>query len=445
MRKFSVLFRAAAVSIGLAIPTVLFAQQTVLRASASANSDSTSASTSASPLVSAVATQPVSKPPAPLLGRWLELKTLSHSQRYRHSYDSGGFNYFENGQQRSLIEGRVKLDAGANYTIGFRASSGHFFNWAYSDYAGEGFTERIKNTDALVASYTPAEQVERNLAKIADPSDVAIIHDIQSNGWQFYLRELYFSATPVKGLTAEFGSFGIERGVATEITTFDDDGYLSGERIRIRNPKHLFFDQIGYTNAYFGSYGTANLLDRGSDLTKFNYRQVFADKKINSRIDVSGDYTWLNSTDTLRAAALVDVKEVKVVDSLRAEAYVRVNSVNLQGLEVNGGSGFSLMAQKKLGGRLIVEAGFASIDKDNTAESGSRFFHSVGFGLNGDSYSEGKRPILHATYRVNSFTTAFGFYTHQIGTPLVNYAQQGLNGGLTFDMKALANTGRKVF
>ncbi len=113
---------------------------------------------------------------------------------------------------------------------------------------------------------------------------------------QFYLRELYFSATPVKPVTVEFGSFGIERGYGSEITTFDDDGYIAGERIAVHSPKQLFFDEIQFTNAYFGDFATTNFLDRGSSLKSSNYRQVSAKKKLNDRVAFSADYTWLTGT-----------------------------------------------------------------------------------------------------------------------------------------------------
>jgi hypothetical protein len=444
MKNALFLLRASAACIGFAMPTMLLAQQPVAsNALPSAPAGLAASSlTAVTPRASAPAKTPASEDAA---GRWLNLSTMSESQRFRRSFNQGGFVYFDDGQQRSLIQGRINLDPEARYTIGFRASSGHFFNWAYADYAGEGFSERVKDTALLLPSYNAAELQERTLAIAADPAGLAVIHQVQSNGWQFYLRELYFSASPLKAITVEFGSFGIERGLGTEITTFDDDGYLSGERIRIRDAKHLFFDQIGFTNAFFGSYGTANLLDRGSDLKKSNYHQVFADKRINSRIGVSGEYVWLIGTNTLRGAALIAAKEVKVADSFRLEAYERMNSVNLQGLEVGGGAGFSVTAQKKLGTRLSGDLGFASIDKDNTAETGSRFFHAVGFGLNGDAFGQGKRPFIRASCKINSYTTAFGFFTHEVGGRVLNNAQQGINAGLEFDLKTLVNQEKRIF
>lgn len=401
-----------------------------------------SPSDTAAPGTVSATTKPAA--PTPLLGRWLDLKTLSHSERYRNAYDEGGYHVFEDGQQRSLVEGHFKFDSQARYIIGFRASSGRFFNWAYADYAGAGFVSRLRDPTFFV-SVTPAQIQEIGVAEQANPSQAAELKKLQSNGWQFYVRELSFSATPVKAVTVEFGSFGIERGDSTEITTFDDDGFLSGERVRINDPKHLFFDQVGFTSAFFGDVGLPNLFVRGSDFKTSNYRQVFARKALNQRVGFSGEYTWQLGTDTLREAAVVGTKELKVADSVRFEAYERLNTLDLEGLKLRGASGFAVTAEKKVGTHLAGDFGFDSVDKDYSLYYGSRIIHAFGFSLNGDTYGMGNRAFMHASYKINPFMSAFGFYTHAVGDKVLNFNQQGLNAGVTFDLKALANTERLIF
>jgi hypothetical protein len=441
MKNISSLLRVTAACIGIAIPTMLLAQQPVLRAVTPVDAGATHAT----PVVSTISAAPAASESKPLTDRWLDLKTLSFAQRYRNTYNSGSFHDFENGQQRSLLEARIKLDPEARYTLNLRASSGRYFNWAYADYAGEGIHARIANSAALIQSLTLPEIEEILAAEPADPAGVQILNDLPSAGWEFSMRELYVSASPVKPISVEFGFIGIERGLSTEITTFDDDGYLDGERIRVRDPKHLFFDQVGFTNAYFGDYRTPNLFDRGNRFADSNYRQVFVDKKLNSRVALSGEYTWQFGTNTLREAVLADTKETKAVDKVRFEAYERMNQVNLQGLNINGASGFAVTAYKDLSQKLTGDAGFASIDKDNSVYTGSRYMHAWGFGLNGDTYSQGKRPFTHASYKVNPVVTAFAFYTHAVGARVSNIDQQTLDAGFNFDLKALANTGKRIF
>jgi hypothetical protein len=396
-----------------------------------------------------------------LTDRWLQLETLSHSERYRNAFQVGGGHNFENAQQRSLIQGKLKLDAEGRYDIGFRASSGRYFNWAFSNFTGEGFVARGSDPSSK-SFYTPAEQFEVTSSVFADPAGFKLllgtagVGGIQSNGWEFYMRELYFSATPVKPVTVEFGSFGIERGYSTEITTFDEDGYLSGERIRLHDPKHLFFDEVAFTNAYFGDLDTVNLFDRGSSLKQFNYRQVAAKKQLNNRVAISGEYTWQTGIDTLREALVVKTPEVKVIDRVRFEAYERLNSITFAGLAqsyigpiapltVKGASGFAVAFDKKLG-KLSGDIGFATIDSNYSVYANSRSFHAVDFSLNGDTYGLGNRPFAHASYKIAPGVTAFGFYTHEVGSTRVpTYNQQGLNAGVTFDLKAMVNTTKHVF
>jgi hypothetical protein len=179
-----------------------------------------------------------------------DLNTLSFSFRYRNQMSSNGFRYFDNGQQRSLIDGRLKLDADGKYAVHFRVSSGQTFNWAYSDEIGNDFQYLASASKASL----PAAVLRRDYyAVLADPAAYQTDRQVPSRGWQMNFRQLYFSATPVKQLSFEYGSLGIERGASTEATTYDEDGYLTGERLRILDPNHLFFDQIRIRRRRFSS------------------------------------------------------------------------------------------------------------------------------------------------------------------------------------------------
>lgn len=437
-------------------PQFCLAQQRAI--SSAVNGPDSAAATAG--IVSVIAPAPAIKPASelPLFGRWLQLNTLSHSERYRNAFAVGGGHIFENAQQRSLIAGKIKLDSEGRYNIGFRASSGRYFNWAYGSYTGEGVPSRVQSPGFPLSYYgTPAVMFAATQSAFADPVGFNVVTtQLQSNGWQFYMRELYFSATAIKPVTVEFGSFGIERGLSTEITTFDDDGYLSGERIRFHDPRHLFFDEVGFTSAFFGDIATPNLFDRGSSLKKFNYRQTFFKKQLDKRIGFSGEYTWQTGSSTLREAAVIGVHESRVVDSVRFEAYERLNAVTFPGVAQSpvgpvapqsfaGASGFAVAAQKKWG-KLSADAGYASIDQHYGVYAGYRFLTAAAFPLNGDAYGQGKRPFVHASYTIAPGVTAFGFYTHEVGSERVlTLNQQGLSAGMTFDLKAMVNAERRVF
>ncbi len=153
---------------------------------------------------------------------------------------------------------------------------------------------------------------------------------------------------------------------------------------------------------------------------------------------------------------MVGTKESKVVDSLRFEAYERLNTKTIAGiaqspvgpvgsLSIPGASGFAVVAQKKLG-QLSGDIGYASVDKDYSVYANYRVFEVFGFPLNGDAYGLGNRIFAHASCAIAPGVTAFGFYTHEVGSErILTLNQQGLNAGMTFDLKAMINKEKRVF
>lgn len=451
--------RSVAACAALAMTSTAFAQQPTLRGDAAFDSPSDTGGGSAAPASSSsmVAPVPVPSPSHPLTERWLDLTTLSHTERFRSAFAVGGYHDFDNMQARNLIEGAFKFDEEGKYKIGFRASSGRYFNWAFSNYTDRGFVPRIKTAAFQTSFFTPAEQAARAQSALADPAGLLLLRTgIQSNGWEFYVRELYVSATPVKPVTVEFGSMGIERGYSTEITTFDDDGYISGERVRLHDRKHLFVDEISFTNGFFGDFATPNLFERGSSLENFNYRQVAAKKRLNDHLALSAEYTWQTGISTLREAAVVETKPLKVIDGVRVEVYERVNAITFPGLATSslgpiapvtaaGGAGFAAAVEKKAG-RLSGDFGFASVDQNYSVYANSRYIQTVAFAFNGDGYGVGYRPFMHTAFQVTPAISVFGFYTHEVGSErVVTLNQQGLNAGMNFNFKSLINTKKAIF
>ncbi len=125
--KNSLLIYALAAALA---PQVCFSQQLALNSPVDVADSATAAPSSS--VTTRATTAPVltTADHKPLLDRWLDLKTFSHSERYRNAFAVGGVHVFDNAQQRSLIEGKIKLDAEGRYAIGFRASSGRYFNWS---------------------------------------------------------------------------------------------------------------------------------------------------------------------------------------------------------------------------------------------------------------------------------------------------------------------------
>jgi hypothetical protein len=377
-----------------------------------------------------------------LTARWLDLKALDYSARYRATKNWHGRDLFDFGQEKYVADGLLKLDANAKYTIHFHASTGRYFNWSYADLIGGQYKDSVV---AARAFKTPAETAALKIAVALDPNGAVYSAGIPSRGGYFFPRQLFFSATPLKQFTFEFGSLAIEHGQNTEITSFDDDGYISGERVRLHDPSHLFFSEIDATWAYLGSPLTPNFFSRGTDLGKSNYQQYLVQKNFPKHIVASTDFTLTNGTQTFREGIFVKLPGAVIVDSVKLELYQRLKSVAISGISFAGGSGYSIHARKLIFKKLESEAGYADIDERYSVYGGSIYLATVGFAWNGDAYETGKRAYVKSSLKLAPGVSAFGFYTHTVVAPTIGHNLQGLNAGIDFDFKTLIDKTKRVF
>jgi hypothetical protein len=361
--------------------------------------------------------------------RWFDLREMDFSLRYRGVFDSNNAHEYNQAQQRSIVDGKFKFDATGRYGIVFHASTGKYFNWAYADFMGGG------NEQGLQAEYAKATPLQ--LAAI----DAYLPGAEPSGGWSFYVRRLYLDLEPVHGIELQYGSLDINRGDASEITTYDNDGYITGERILIKRPKNFFFDEASITYAYFGDLYTPNFFVRGERLGQSNYHQFLVRKQIAKRIDASFDYTWQDASNTWREDARFKVPESRVVDSVRVEFYERPNEIAFRNVDdfAPGAKGFAITADKEINKRLSVEGGIAEIDPHQGVLTQLESSATLCMGVNGDAYGLGKRYFVHPTIKINHYMVLTGYYTHEFGAFSVHdqivWNKEALNAGFIFNIK----------
>ena len=279
--------------------------------------------------------------PTPLpnreIHRWFDIEDLRLSTRYRYLRSNAGMTL--SNQQQWQVNGRArfKFDKNGNYSVVAAIETGNTINGGWNNTGwGTG--------------------------------------DLQTN---VYLKQLYFDAKPFKSLEIQFGGLGVNNGENTEITGYDNDAYLMGERIIFRNAGKLWFDEISATNGFVGDIDRPNVFRRFIRLGRSNYHQLLVRKKINSRVGFSADYTFDAGTDTLREAVKATLKELKFVDTLLFENYQR--------LDPDAGYGFALTGDKRINSRFNIVGGFAKIS------------HQM---INGDRYPRGERVFLSGVYKI---------------------------------------------
>ena len=276
--------------------------------------------------------------------------------RYRFVDTSAGTVTTNQMQHRESLRARVKFDAPGKYAL----NAGVF--------SGSRFTSSWNNTG------------------------------IGLGDWQAPLafRALYFAAQPIAGVEAQYGSMYIIKGESTEITTYDEDGYVIGQRVSVRRPREMFFDEMSATVGYFSSdpaeYGVSKRAKYLND--RPNYGHFLVDKKIGARASVSLDFTSVGGARTWRAATNISTRETRAVDSILFENYRRTNN--------NPAYGFALTANKAVTRKVSLQGGYAKIDP----------FYG---GLNSDRFHIGNRVFFMTTYALSSRFTASAFITRAVG------------------------------
>lgn len=269
--------------------------------------------------------------------RWFDFETLNIATRYRYTETNGGTTASVL-QYQANVRGRFKFDSKGKYSVVASAATGNNITSGWN-----------------LTGWGPG-----------DPQ------------YDFYVKQLFFEAKPVKPVAIQFGGIAPNNGENTEITGYDNDSYLIGERVRILAPKQLYFDEISLTNAFVGDPTRPNVFRRFKRLDESNYRQVLVRKTINKRASFSADYTFATDSHTLRQAVKVNVPEIKLVDSLRFENYER--------LDPQPGYGFGLTGEKKVTSKLNITGGVTKIS------------HTM---LNADRFPRGTRVYLIGAYKVN--------------------------------------------
>ncbi len=403
------------------------------------------ASTPDAPSDSSASSSAATKPAAPVtpawegkLDRWLDLDTFNYGARYRSVFDSDNARSFSQGQQRLIAHGEFKFDQDGKYGIGFHLSSGRYFNWSYADFIGGGQHQFIANTEAKMSPY----QIYVFTVLPASPGFY------QSGGGQLYLRQFFLTATPIRGVEFQFGGLAINHGVNTEATSYDDDGYMSGERLTIKRPRQLWLSEVSYTRGYVGDLYTPNFFARGARLSMSNYWQILGRKDFGKKIAVSADYTFTTpegapfSLKTTREAIFLDARKSKVFDTVRLETYQRINSGYYgAGIPFPNAKGYTLTVSRDFRKHLALEGGIADIDINYITNLGLNVQALIlGLALNGDQYGVGKRYFVRPSIPLNHFAALTGSYSHVFDTSLVAsqvdlWNNQALTAGVIFDLK----------
>jgi hypothetical protein len=277
----------------------------------------------------------------PAIRRWLEVEQLQLTSRFRWIETTNGSVTSSSVQWQPQLKTRVPFDARGRYSVNVGA------------FGGSSFTSGWNNTGAGIGAYAGT----------------------------FTVKQLFVQAEPHKSIALSTGGLYLLRGESTEITSYDNDGFIVGER-GVWRPRSGAITQVALTGGYLGDLREPNVFHRLDRLDEWNYGQLLLGWRVGAHVVASTDYTHDGDRDTLRAAMTVRLpRRTKVLTSVKLDLYERVSPDTAHGLNVS--------ADLRPLQRLAVTTGFAHVDRDFG-------------GLNADRFDRGTKAYSLGTYSLTN-------------------------------------------
>ena len=309
--------------------------------------------------------------PAGRLHRWIDLQAASVGTQYVFAKNGLGATTANQQQYQVALRGRFKLDAKGRFGINAGL------------YTGAKFIAGFNNTGLGVG-------------------------EAQSN---LYLKHLYVSGEPLNGVELQYGSLDIWHDESTDITGYAYNGYVAGERLSIRRPRELFFDNISVAYGYVGDFNSPNAIGRLHRLGQSNFHRFMLKKNISERAWLSADYAFESGMQTWGEAIRIRATELRVLDTLHAEIY--------EVSRIRPAYGFAAYGEKAVRSRFIVGGGYADIDRPM---------------LDSDRFGRGKRFFLTAKIPINEAFSVLMFATQATDHSVSNVPQQRLDIGFYYNL-----------
>jgi len=269
------------------------------------------------------------------IARWFEIEQLSLLTRYHFIENDNRVKAANNDQYQFVGKFRFKFDKQGKYSVDTNIAT------------GAAFTTFWNATGIGTGSY----QKDLNV------------------------RQLFFDAKPTKTIEIQFGGIYINYGDATEVITYDNDSYITGERIQLRYPKKLYFDEVSITFASIGDFLRPNVFKRFEHLDVQNYHQFLVRKQLTKSVGVTADYTFESGIDTFHQAVKIKIPPKTFIDTFLFENYERVDP--------DRSYGFNIFGEKKLNKTFTAGGGF--VDTNIRTLNSDRFLPGKRVYFNGQA------------------------------------------------------------
>jgi hypothetical protein len=306
--------------------------------------------------------------------RWVTFSTAALGLRYRALEGAAVQPPVSQVQVTGALRGRFRIDGANRFAIHAGAATGHGFAGGW-------------NTTGIGTG--------------------TVSYDLA-------LKEVYLSTRPSPRFDLQVGGLYLLRGQSTEGTSYDNDGFIVGERVVMRSAFGRVFDEVALTRAYLGDFADANVFHRLHRLhDRAHYHQVLAQKRAGSAT-VSADYTADASSHIVRTAVTLALPRPQIlIDHVRVESYARVNPAP--------GYGYAITVRHEGRVGAVAAMGVSQIDNNYTQ-------------LNGDLYGRGRRVYASFAKRTGTGWLWSAQVARAIGSAAASTPRTRLETSLACDL-----------
>jgi hypothetical protein len=327
--------------------------------------------------------QPTTEPvkTEPRIRRWLDVQSVHAGSRFRWYENSDDQLISSNLQWQTQLRGRFLIDRAGRYAINAFGST------------GASFPSSWNNTGGGLGTWA---------------GDLNV-------------KQLFLAAQPVAGLQIEVGGLHFNRGEMFEHVTYDNDGFLVGERV-IYRPVKGRLTQVSAAAGFFGGtdYDEVNVFKRFHRMNEFNYGQGLVAFSLHPLVSASVDYTYEDGRDIFREGVNVRMPStVRLLTALRFEAYQRAADENGSGFNISGEARYS---------QYSLTAGIMSVDEHYGSPTGRPF--------NADRYETGTRQYTIHAFQLTEALQLVVFQTEAFATDFPVNIQSRVDALVTFNPTA---------
>ncbi len=252
------------------------------------------------------------------LRRWIQFSGFQVATRNKFSQDdlNGSRVVISSLQYQAQIQGSLRIDSRGRYSIAAALGTGSRFNSGWNRTGiGNG-----------------------------------------AHAYDFHARQLSLDVRLKPWLEISTGGLGFVRNNSTDITSYNNNGYLTGHRISIRKPEQLFFDEVHLLAGYLGDFNDPSVFSRLDRMGHFNYYFLGFKKNLSPHISLSVDSTQHADRQTLRQAVRIQVPGSRFFQEMTFEQYERYHP--------DTAYGFAWHLDHRFTRRLHLWGGFSAVDQN---------------------------------------------------------------------------------